>query len=328
MRRTGFTLVELLVVIAIIGVLVALLLPAIQAAREAARRTQCINQLKQLGLAMINYESQNKEFPMAYMGESPGGAKFFMGHTAQALVLPFLEQSNVEQLYDYDFDWLHPANHEAVASNISVYNCPSDNTAGRRWYHRPDDIYFGRSNYVVCMGSTTMAFNSHGTAIGAGVRGLVPSFHIDDVDTDGAFRALKGRPLKQFIDGTAHTSFLSEVLAGQLDLLDPRSGGYIDERGMWSWPTMAASSYTHFNTPNSSAGDKVWHRPPMDTTIPVDRPQATSEDETHAAARSNHPSGVNVTFADGHVAFYQDEVDIVLWSAIATIAGEEALSEE
>ena len=88
---------------------------------------------------------------------------------------------------------------------------------------------------------------------------------------------------------------------------------------------MGASSYTHLNTPNSSAGDKLWHRPPMDTLIPVERPQAISEDETHAAARSQHAGGVNVAFADGHVAFYQDAVNGVVWWAISTIQGGELL---
>lgn len=321
----GFTLVELLVVIAIIGVLVALLLPAVQAAREAARRTQCTNHLKQLGLSMLNYESQNRKFPTAYMGKPPDGGNSFMGHTALALVLPFHEQTAAEELYDYEFDFLHPANKQAVASIIDVYRCPSDMSAGRRWYHQPADTYFGRSNYVMCMGSNTMAFNTHGTSIGNLVYSGGSAFHIDDVDTDGAFRALKGRKINRFTDGTSNTSLLSELQAGQLDALDTSAGGYFDERGLWSWPTMGACSYTHRDTPNSSVGDKLWHRPPLDSPIPFDPVQATSEDETHAAARSQHPGGVNVTFADGHVEFYNDEVDLFLWRAISTIGNGEPL---
>ena len=329
MRRTGFTLVELLVVIAIIGILIALLLPAVQAAREAARRSQCMNQLKQLALAMLNHEQQLGELPVAQMGHSPEGNTRFMGHTALALVLPYLEESNVEDLYEYKVDWLHPLNREAVAASIAVYTCPSDNAQGRRWWHMPDDIYFGRSNYVVCMGSNTMCFNSRGTAIGAAVNTPVLDATVtSDLDSDGAFRAIIGRPFRRLIDGTSNTALVSELLAGQLDVLDPGQGGNFDERGLWSWPTMAANAYTHFNTPNSSAGDKVWHRPPLDTPIPFAPPQATSEDETHAAARSHHPGGVNLAMADGHVSFYRDEVDIDVWRAIATIAGEEALPEE
>lgn len=322
--RRGFTLVELLVVIAIIAILIALLLPAVQSAREAARRTQCTNNQKQIGLAMLNFESQYGRLPEAVVGRPPSGSAQFIGHTAFALILPFLEQANAEELYDYEVDWLHPNNDEATGTQIPTYHCPSDDVRGRRWFHEPDNQYFSRSNYVVCMGSQTMCFDTpDGQAIAGIVRGNVEG----DLETDGAYRVAQGRRLSKLLDGTSNTALSSELKAGRPDLLDPSTGGYFDERGLWSWPTMGGFAYTHLYTPNTPIGDKVWHRPPMDTQIPVERPQATSEDETYASARSFHPGGVNVAFGDGHVAFYSETVDLGLWRALSTTEGGEVETE-
>jgi len=120
----AFTLVELLVVIAIIGVLIALLLPAVQAAREAARRMQCTNNLKQIGLALHNYEGSYGVFPPAY-GRRPA-------HNMLTFILPYLEQRPVYDRYCWDVDWDDPANHAATRVDIALFVCPS--TPGKRSY--------------------------------------------------------------------------------------------------------------------------------------------------------------------------------------------------
>ena len=121
--RRAFTLVELLVVIAIIGILVALLLPAVQAARESARRTQCTNQMKQLGLATLNYEDVNKELPPAYTGSSGSSDKY---HSIVAFLLPFIEQHALADQYNFDENWDHAfdprANRGGGAAPDQVYN--------------------------------------------------------------------------------------------------------------------------------------------------------------------------------------------------------------
>lgn len=117
-RRPAFTLVELLVVIAIIGVLVALLLPAVQAAREAARRMQCLNNMRQIALAVHNYENANKEFPPAYT-TSPAR------HNMLTYILPQMEQQALYDLYRFDRDWNNSANRAAVENEISSFRCPS-----------------------------------------------------------------------------------------------------------------------------------------------------------------------------------------------------------
>ena len=121
-RRNGFTLVELLVVIAIIGILVALLLPAVQAAREAARRMSCSNNMKQIALACHNYMDTHKEFPPPY-DRSPDT-------NIMAFILPFMEQQQIADIYDYDEDWDHANNRLARETEIEMLRCPTAPVAG------------------------------------------------------------------------------------------------------------------------------------------------------------------------------------------------------
>ena len=124
-HQKAFTLVELLVVIAIIGILVALLLPAVQAAREAARKAHCKNNMRQIGLALHNYQLTTRKFPPGALGTSGSTSKNHLLHTWQAMILPYLEQSNLEQQYDYNYRFDHSANAVAVIQPVSVYLCPS-----------------------------------------------------------------------------------------------------------------------------------------------------------------------------------------------------------
>ncbi|MFK7736497.1 MAG: DUF1559 domain-containing protein [Pirellulaceae bacterium] len=141
-HRRGFTLVELLVVIAIIGILVGLLLPAVQAAREAARRMQCSNNLKQVGLAVLNYESANKTFPMAWWLDVPGGTNIAAanGNSWAYAILPYIEQVNLYNRFDQRFPAMNElgpiaqANVQVIQSPLSFYNCPSSPHAASETY--------------------------------------------------------------------------------------------------------------------------------------------------------------------------------------------------
>ena len=148
-------------VITIIGILIALLLPAVQAAREAARKMQCSNNLKQIGLAILNFESQKKKLPMGWDGslDKNGNAKDF---ETLHFILPFLEQGGVTALYNYDYRTLDPINAQATTQRVTGYECPSDDAAGCKWHHLTPDLYFARSNYVVSWGSDTLVRNSLG----------------------------------------------------------------------------------------------------------------------------------------------------------------------
>ncbi len=141
---------ELLVVIAIIGILIALLLPAVQAAREAARRMQCSNNMKQTAFAILNYSSANSD-------KMPPGAWWTSNqskqHSALVLILPFLEQKEVQELFDYSKRLWSPDNILAVTYNMNAYQCPSDNTNGRMAMFIDSPPYaMSRSNIVVCFG--------------------------------------------------------------------------------------------------------------------------------------------------------------------------------
>ena len=126
--RTGFTLVELLVVIAIIGILIALLLPAVQAAREAARRVQCTNNLKQLGLTILNYHDTYNVLPIGMYGTNATGDAN-PGHTALIVILPFHEQVSLFDNYDFSVGQNHPPNNRVTPAQISVYQCPTTDGA-------------------------------------------------------------------------------------------------------------------------------------------------------------------------------------------------------
>ena len=312
----AFTLVELLVVITIIGILIALLLPAVQAAREAARRLQCSNNLKQVGLAVANYECQHKVLPSGeIVTPSPSAAPSIgwgLEHTALALVLPMMEQSNLHELYIFEKRALDPLNGPAVQTQIPSYQCPSDNAAGRQ-ARSGYGTYWARSNVVVSFGSQTMCKNSVGSTPPKSIMGSG-----GDTNTDGPFRFDVSRMIGEVKDGTSNTALGSEVLAGQLE--DFTSGGKWDARGVWAWPMMGSFAYTHLNTPNSSVGDTMYvssadteciHEP--EEGRPCSATSTTAYDRFQAAARSRHPGGVNVVFVDGHVTFVPDTVNMIVW---------------
>ena len=301
----GFTLVELLVVIAIIGILVAMLLPAVQAAREAARRMQCLNNLKQVGLAILNFESDHGRLPIGWIDERDvnGSVKETV---VLAQILPFLEEGNVEELFDDDHRFINNVNRPAVM-HIPAYECPSDDASER------DLLGFARSNYAVCWGSKTMLIDSLGTSLTPNVGNPAANF-----DNNGVFRAVEARRIRHIIDGTSHTAMVSELCGGIDDVLPPNW----DTRGLWVWPNMGGSCYTHWTTPNSSVGDNMYpgecsHHP--ERNLPCSSSPVRIMDQHYAAARSRHPGGVHLAFADGHVAFIDETIDTINWRLLGGI---------
>jgi prepilin-type N-terminal cleavage/methylation domain-containing protein/prepilin-type processing-associated H-X9-DG protein len=328
-QRAGFTLIELLVVIAIIAVLIALLLPAVQAAREAARRIQCVNNLKQIGLALHNYHSSLNSFPVgflyAYRGVLPNSSPSQYRWSALAQMTPFLEQANLYNALNFDFPIAHqptssgalfwpyfPANTTAMATEVSLFLCPSDGAP-------PPAAGTGPTNYAFCSGDGSGggdATNANGAFI-LGPAQSVASLRDGTSLTAAASEQLLGiaGPYSQTTPTPVPvpwTRAMARVTAGPLtDAACALSGnGWLLNKGSSWWDGNYQNAlYNHYLAPNATRPDCiVYHNPGW------------------KAARSFHPGGVNVLYCDGHVVFAKDTVDLRIWRAVATRAGGEVIS--
>lgn len=303
--RGGFTLVELLVVIAIIGVLVSLLLPAVQAAREAGRRIQCANNLKQLALACHNYHDVYKRFAM------PAHDSLY-GYSAQSKLLPFVEQSTLHNLIDYRIPLLlppawnpiiNPPLRNVAGERLSLMICPSDVGSP---HLTENGFTWAGGNYMANLGS--------GTGYNYCARG----------PADGVFWHAFGAGFHDLLDGSSHTVLLAETIFG-----DPRSvtltpvrsatqlrrvsGGapcsvaaetlvlrpttsYDGRRaGAWIRNTGYHTFVNAYFPPNSQESDVVFHG------------------DSIATSRSYHRNGVNLALCDGSVQFISQSIDLLTW---------------
>jgi prepilin-type N-terminal cleavage/methylation domain-containing protein/prepilin-type processing-associated H-X9-DG protein len=346
-RRTGFTLIELLVVIAIISVLIALLLPAVQSAREAARRIQCTNNLKQIGLGLMNYEGITGAFPPSNIAGIIGGAYFYNGFSVHARILPFMEQGVAFNAINFSFTHRTVQNSTVVGLALTCFLCPSDpNLDGLTAFPS------GVNARVPCYGFNEgdwyvwNALSTSGTNNGPNNRGVF-----------GPNQCLR---IAQFTDGTSNTIFASDVKA-----LNPfcQVGGQFSEANLSS-PTAAPPSpnlpplsvaveYTSVaacNTIPPGQGHTAWvdgntQETGMTTAFPPNKAainptsQADLDIETllvskdqpvYAAitARSYHPGGVNVLFADGSVHFIKSTINGVTWRGLGTPALGEVISSD
>jgi len=328
--RRGFTLIELLVVIAIIAVLIGLLLPAVQAAREAARRAQCVNNLKQIALAMHNYHDTNGSFPPARKGCCWG--------TWNISILPFIEQTQIfnawnsvgNNLVGPDMRYFGSQNWTVANMIISAYLCPSDrggNPNNPVTATSPDGIKYECKfrNYVVNMGNTgigQMNFPASVTPIQIPFLGA-PFYDMGspNIDIDDKVYA-PGRTTRNLVgiagitDGTSNTLAVSEVIMSQSNK---------DLRGFTQWGD--AAGFTTNIGPNSPSPDvHDW----CDNTIKFDPPLlclgSLSGNDKFYAARSRHPGGVNTAMCDGSVRFAKNTTNIFIWRALSTTNGGEVIS--
>ncbi len=331
-RPSGFTLIELLVVIAIIAVLIALLLPAVQAAREAARRIQCTNNLKQLGLGIHNYESTNGAFPPSLVLRGSGvKVAWFGGWSTHARVLPYLEQGSSFAAINFDYDYATPGNTTVSAHLVSSFVCPSE---VKPLTSQHDFGLAGATNYGWCMGDWYVwgGFGSPASR--------------------AAFGPNRSRRMADFVDGTSSTLLAAEVKVGQAYLRD--CGGLANVTSLRDVPDpsadpyVVAPEYRGGSCALKSSGHTEWvdghvHQSGMTTAWPpnkrIERGMGSSLDldlsgkreskggPTFAAvnARSYHPGGINALFGDGSVRFLKDTIQGQTWRALGTIAGGEVI---
>jgi len=311
--RLGFTLVELLVVIAIIGVLVALLLPAVQAAREAARRSQCVNNLKQIGLGLHNFHDTYKRFPT---GVATSNGARFTGAGDQEWpyflyqILPFVEQMAYwERLEDYTLEnpWLGSATEWGLLSEVPLpnYLCPSDNR--KPFNAESNGAKLANTNYL---GMFSGLNDGESVADTMGRRAAFTLGKLND-----------GRNMSEFRDGLSNTVMVTEYLTGTK--VDPRGSFRSTRAGLM----FIQAAYT----PNTSQPDII-HSSFCVTgaNLPEQNLPCTtdSSDSAHlASARSVHPGGVNALLGDGSVRFVTDSVDLVtIWQRLAWIEDGQAVA--
>jgi prepilin-type N-terminal cleavage/methylation domain-containing protein/prepilin-type processing-associated H-X9-DG protein len=372
MVRRGFTLIELLVVIAIIAVLIALLLPAVQSAREAARRIQCVNNMKQLGLALHNYHSVNNVFPMGgskNVTENPGnscnngatdpgnqnGLCYYVwsGWSAQACMLGYMEQTPLYNNCNFNFagyccDQATVTNITAREIKVAAFLCPSDGFAGS-WCNNSYNVSYGASikscnwlGYPTNDQSSGMFVQWAAYSIASCADGTSNTIAMSESLTgDGQGEGYGGNTTNPSrYRGNMELNFNDSTNAGQLyeatydqatliqqalqacaiQFKTPGDQGINDSRG-WRWADGATGS-TMFNTvqtPNSLGFNGC-------------RPSCGSGCDGSCAlsmpATSNHPGGVNCTFADGSVKFVKDSVAMNVWWSLGTKARGEVVSSD
>jgi type II secretory pathway pseudopilin PulG len=326
-------LIELLVVIAIIAVLTALLLPAVQKVREAATRMTCQNKLKQLTLALHNYESSNGSFPPGTVNLSPasgsiaagddpngrnGGGAVGIGAPWICFILPQIEQDalhrnfrTIEAQRPEVVDWFGHASYVNTApigaQRLPAMDCPSHPPNGEQLDNGTGMEHLARGNYAACYG-----------------KGGYGSVYGNDPSIGGVFGNNSKVRLTDITDGTSSTLAVSELKYRQPSTTGP---SFEDTRGTWTYGTMGGNIFSAQTGPNSAVPDRVWGC----RNFPLEGMPCTQSGspyrEMAAAARSFHTGGVNASRADGSVQFYSDNISLAVWQALGSRGGGETIVE-
>jgi prepilin-type N-terminal cleavage/methylation domain-containing protein/prepilin-type processing-associated H-X9-DG protein len=347
MKPRAFTLIELLVVIAIIAVLIALLLPAVQAAREAARRAQCVNNLKQLGLAIHNYESTNSVLPtqMSLLYSSTGTVAWKSSWGVSSRIMPYIEGSNLYNAINYNNKTSDPSNITAVSQSVKTFLCPSEinpqpamSTNATTGVTTTDGI----SNYGWCVGSWYVfggwgSTTPNGSAFGPNASQPFASF------TDGLSNSLLAAEVKTYTPAyhscgpppspgpstptviPSVTTVLASVAgATACTLVTGPSGMPGGGHTQWANGNCIYDGMTTALPPNTNS--------PGGTFADVDMSSTDENDggPTYGSvtSRSYHPGGVNALFGDGSVHFLKNSINWMTYRALGTINGGEIISSD
>lgn len=350
-RRDGFTLVELLVVIAIIGVLVALLLPAVQAAREAARRNQCLNNLKQVGLAMHNYESSNKRLPPGNLGynwqrgsvgriplapdSNEDGIRDEVTTPFVAFVLPHLEEANLYGLYDFNVpvDDQYVVEGSPVGKLLPTYQCPSDEPQTAIACTRNNNQFAGgadwKGNYGINWGAWRGTCQLH---VGYPRADFNPNEH-DNIFTEctlsmaatlryAPFHFSFGARLSEITDGTHQTLAIMEMIqAPSEDSCDRRGRIWSEKGGSYNISTFLKPNSPNVDRTNCNDSENYIDAPCEDIEdgdgTDARNPETTAQ--SRVGSRSRHPGGVQVVMCDGSGHFVADDIDYRVWHGMSTM---------
>jgi prepilin-type N-terminal cleavage/methylation domain-containing protein/prepilin-type processing-associated H-X9-DG protein len=326
--RAGFTLIELLVVIAIIAILIGLLLPAVQKVREAASRLSCQNNLKQLGLALHNYEGAYGYFPPGGNYPVPSGSVSF-SYLAQ--ILPQLEQENLQRLFDLNLPYTHPTNLPGASTKVKTYICPSETRPRQRVKSDGTPEHYSL-NYACNLG-TWMVFNPATRAAGDGAFGVNVRFRVPDI-TDGTSNTLavaevkSNTPYKRNNNAAAALAVPPSTAAEVAALIEaPGGDNFNADTGHTEWVD-ARVHQTGFTTalpPNTDVRVTVNGVAYSGADFNNQREGSHAVNITYAAvtARSYHSGGVNVLLMDGSVRFVGNGVALATWRALGTRSGGE-----
>lgn len=299
--RSGFTLIEVLVAIAIIGLLAALILPAVQSAREAARQTECRSHLKQLALALHTYHDVHRVLPLNYGAD--GYSAFSRGASWLAMILPQIEQTNLYNRIQFEEPLAHPGNQLAAREIVPLFACPSDTHNGRMVFRSNVPGEWGVQNYKACAGSNW----EWGTFAGATVSQGRNAGNPDGLDhcTGIICRNGPGNPpintrLTDVWDGLTQTFALGESVPEWC-------------RHTWWW---------WFNASTATCAIPLNYKPEPDLQV------AMEGDWFHNYSfLSRHPGGANFALADGSVKFVSETIDQNVYRAAGTIQGNEVSGE-